>query len=511
MHDERGHEIFEHRARPGLQRRGTAERRQRAAEPEPVPCRDVALGDGEETRQPCFRGQKIIDISIQLLVVDPIADGEKLPVLVVEECEVHSLRQFAAGIRNTRKPFGQIGRQRISLDEAFAVAAMAFGPVGDGFDRFQQRKIVVARLCHLRRDAERALLEVLQMMRDGGVFALLHQIVETGEHLEQVSPYRLGHAQRLRHGLAQQRDGVTQPVIAAGRHRIGRHLRAGVFDHQQIAGEIAAIDGGDVARVERLQCRRVVPVEEMAAIARQPQQAGDSRIQPLDGFVGADPAEIARRDNAAEIEPDIGGRGAVRDERLRIFLIIVRWEHVVFRRDEPLEEQPCAPRRQPQGATVGFGHFQMRLGLRRLARPARDERRERPEREKRRAGNKIVWRLPGDGGHRQSGEGKAAHKLEGERAIGAFAAAIGALRECHPFQQILAADDEAKQRARDRVQGKIGHARKKGDREDKLGDREQRVPAEIAKMRTPRKSPPRWQNSADDGQQRRQHDHDAQK
>ena len=66
-----------------------------------------------------------------------------------------------------------------------------------------------------------------------------------------------------------------------------------------------------------------------------------------------DPAEVARADRRQEIEAEIGRRGPMRDDRLRVLLEVVRRQHVVRRRDEGLEEAPGAPRDQAQRAGVG--------------------------------------------------------------------------------------------------------------------------------------------------------------
>ena len=77
-HDERRHQIFEHRTGPGDQRRAASDRRRGAAEPEPVPGGHVALGDGEEARQPRFRRQKIVAIGIQGGFRNEKSDREQL-------------------------------------------------------------------------------------------------------------------------------------------------------------------------------------------------------------------------------------------------------------------------------------------------------------------------------------------------------------------------------------------------------------------------------------------------
>ena len=78
-----------------------------------------------------------------------------------------------------------------------------------------------------------------------------------------------------------------------------KHLGAGMLHDQQIAGQIAAVDGRDIARIQRAQVAGVIPVQEMAAKALQLLQGVQRRLQPLDRFQRADPAEIARRQHRA--------------------------------------------------------------------------------------------------------------------------------------------------------------------------------------------------------------------
>ena len=74
-HDERGHQVLEHRSRPGDERRAVAERGDGAPEPEPVPRRDVALGDRHEAREARLRGEQIVAARIELAFGDAIANG----------------------------------------------------------------------------------------------------------------------------------------------------------------------------------------------------------------------------------------------------------------------------------------------------------------------------------------------------------------------------------------------------------------------------------------------------
>ncbi len=78
-HHERGHQVLEHGARPGDERGTAADRRQRAAQPEPVGRVDIALGDGEEAGQASLGRQEVVAVRIEAPVPDPVADGEELP------------------------------------------------------------------------------------------------------------------------------------------------------------------------------------------------------------------------------------------------------------------------------------------------------------------------------------------------------------------------------------------------------------------------------------------------
>ncbi len=64
----------------------------------PVPGRNIAFGDGEETRQACLRCQKVIGIGVPRLVINPIADSQQLARLVEQEAELHLLRKRAANL-----------------------------------------------------------------------------------------------------------------------------------------------------------------------------------------------------------------------------------------------------------------------------------------------------------------------------------------------------------------------------------------------------------------------------
>ena len=125
--------------------------------------------------------------------------------------------------------------------------------------------------------------------------------------------------------------------------RVGDPRLAGLGQSDQVAGQVAAIHRGDVERLERRQGSGVVPVVEVALAAFHPEQRGQCGFQPFDGAVRADPGEVPRRDARQQIKADVGGRGALGDDRLGLQLEIVRWQRVGVRRHEGIEELPGAP------------------------------------------------------------------------------------------------------------------------------------------------------------------------
>ena len=96
-HDEQRHQILEHRGAPRQQDRRAADTGDGSSQMEPVGFGDVALGDREKARQPRFGGQQVVVRRIAttrpLVVRETIADGEQLPLRVVEESEVHAIEQ----------------------------------------------------------------------------------------------------------------------------------------------------------------------------------------------------------------------------------------------------------------------------------------------------------------------------------------------------------------------------------------------------------------------------------
>ena len=103
-HHQRGHQIFKHRTRPGDQGRCAIEGRQGTAETEPVAGGEIALGDGEETRQPSLGGEKIVIIGIQGAIGDAIADRQQLTLGVEQKTEFHGHGRRPGRLGQCRQP-----------------------------------------------------------------------------------------------------------------------------------------------------------------------------------------------------------------------------------------------------------------------------------------------------------------------------------------------------------------------------------------------------------------------
>ena len=244
----------------------------------------------------------------------------------------------------------------------------------------------------------------------------------------------------------------------------------------------------------------------MAAKALQLRHRGECGLEPLQCVKRSQPAEIARGDDREEIQPQIGRRGAVGDDRFGIFLKIVGRQHVVFRRDECFEEAPGAPRDQPQ-----------RQGVRR--------------RDRQMTGREAAACLPSarraataptrtQTAPRSASFATRRHKTERRqrRRSPALAAICSArlrvsnrefvCRLCgrHPFEQVAPANEDAEQRAHHRIDHDPGLMREEGDEERALQQAEGEIAAQRAQMIAQRNARAVRHDAVDRRQQRRQRD-----
>ena len=224
-HDDERHQVLEHRAAPGHERRAAVHAGHQPAELEPVVLRHVALGDRDKAGQPRFGRQQVVEGVVRaartVRVREAIADGEHAAAPVVQEGEVHRVGE-------TCRACGERGERRRRV-------------VG------QSRVDIGLRALH-RGGPERALVIVG------------------------------GRRQRREH-IARVRDAVEPllPVWGAD-----ASASSACVDRHEDAREIAAVDGRHVLRPQRFARRRVIPVEEMSVMALEALERRQRPIEPLD-------------------------------------------------------------------------------------------------------------------------------------------------------------------------------------------------------------------------------------
>ncbi len=479
-HDQRGHQIFEHRARPGDQRRPVADRGHGMAEPEPVAGRHIALGDGHETGQPRLGRHQVVAVLVEGAFAHLVADRQQQPVGVDQEAEIHVQRhgpgqpfqRFEPPVERPDHAVGQVapvafqaGADRLGPEQQIRFVGM-ISLQGDLPGGVHQGQGLFGQLDHLQGDA-------------GGRFGQAQ-----GEPADLLLEPPQGHALRapaVDHataGAPGQIEGVGhpfQPPPVGGRH-IAPFV-TGVGQGDQMARQIAAVDRRDILRIERAQIARIVPVEEMAPPFGHARHGFERGFQPLDGLQRTDPAEVAGAGRRQKIQAEIGGRGPVGDHRLGQFLKIVRREHVLQRGDEGLEKAPGLARDQAQRAGVALGQRLTRLGLGRQARAQRQLRRHKPgQGEEGRQGPGAVSPERRDGDRRPAQHQSAGHAAI--ETVGAEAQGRGGLGRGHPFQQVAAGDGQPDQGPQDGVGHQPGLVRQEDDHQAGLDQRLDKFPAQ---------------------------------
>ena len=224
-------------------------------------------------------------------------------------------------------------------------------------------------------------------------------------------------------------------------------------ERDQVRGEVAAVDGGDVAGLERRESGCVVPVVEVPAEALQASHRGEGRLQPVHHLAGPDPSEVvgrhrreqrrARRWSArsggrprAEAPPGSCPREG-RGSRVR----------------RTLEESPGAPRDPAQSQRLLRRESGGRGLVRREADPSRDRRREQPEDEEgRRPGSRREIRKPRSEPRPPANPMRRRHPAREARDLQVQGPMR--LRGRHPLQQMAARHGQPPERAPDRVGAK---------------------------------------------------------
>ena len=156
-------------------------------------------------------------------------------------------------------------------------------------------------------------------------------------------------------------------------------LPAGVAEGDQVSGQIPAIHGRHVLRLQGPKVTCVVPIVDVAVEALEPAHRRQGRLQPLHGIERAQPAKVAGRHNGQQVEPEVGGRRSMGHDRFWVFLKVVGREMVVLRHDEGIEEAPRAACDQPQRPRIGNRARRWTRQRRWTAGPLRDDRRQHPQ------------------------------------------------------------------------------------------------------------------------------------
>ena len=147
-HQQRGHQVFEHRARPGLQARHHAHRQEGPAEGGPVAPRNVALGNRQKAGQPGLGGQQVVITRIERMFLHAQADMKQVALAVVQAAKVHGRVQGLAA----RGQLQQAGLRRLAVGAALRQAGAG---LRDGQQQAGQVATVddrhIGRLQHLQR------------------------------------------------------------------------------------------------------------------------------------------------------------------------------------------------------------------------------------------------------------------------------------------------------------------------------------------------------------------------
>src|SRR4029453_19383971 len=107
MHHEYGHEILEHRARPGNQRRSAVDGRQSATEVKPMGRRNVPFCNSDKACKPRLRGQEIITTRIEAVVGNAITYCKEFARGIEEKTKIHFVEYRLRELAENREPADQ--------------------------------------------------------------------------------------------------------------------------------------------------------------------------------------------------------------------------------------------------------------------------------------------------------------------------------------------------------------------------------------------------------------------
>ena len=488
----RRHQVFEHAARPGQQRPLVADGGKGAPQPCPVFLADVALGDRQEAGQPRFGGQQVIGAFVKLVVQRAIADGQQHLVGLDEQAEVHAEGQHPRAL----------GQQAGAQHEQFDGLA-PFG--GGGHD-------TAGVLFQKPRPGQR--LGSLSLRRRVQFGGKAHDLGRAGDQLRRGQRVRHGAPAHLVQHVLHSRDRAVEraaqvaqaaPALAQGvqfqpqvGQRVAQSRGAAAADRGRVLGpgpqprrqrdqqprQVAAVHRRDIGRRQHGQVAGVVPVEEMAAESGHPLHRRDRGVDPRQGVVQPDPAEVMGRHHRHQVKPDVGGRGALGQLRFRVGLPVVGRQVVRLGADKGFEIAPGAAGDAAQLGLVPGRQEQPVLGFQGPRGAVHDPGRGDPDAaEDQRHGQRgrVQGRGAEDACPSQHGRGDHAPVFGPDISARRTARVAGG----GPFQQVPAADRHPPQRPADRVQR--GHRPVRGRRKPQaqLGDVGRQVAPHVAQVIVP--------------------------
>ncbi len=220
---------------------------------------DVSLSDRHEAREPCLRGKEIVPARVERALGHEIADREQFPVVVEQKAELHCERCRPRGLlqgREARRRRSDCLRRHIDITAmALDRASGRLRPeqhVGAGvvasFGR--ERKRDVRQGLGVDRERREAFRDPLSVDECPSQVGRQH-----GERLVQLTPrHRLRSAtfaqpaRLLAHELERVCDTGKTPLI---RERVTGPIPARIGEGDEMPGQIAAVDGGDISGIER--------------------------------------------------------------------------------------------------------------------------------------------------------------------------------------------------------------------------------------------------------------------
>ena len=508
-HDQQWHQVLEHRAAPGQEDRPLPDAGEQASQRKPALLGDLAGGDGDVGGEAGFGREEVVVTGIACALIDVMADCKQVPSVVVQKAEVHACQRRAAlhdACDRGDAPLCLRARERRLGDCAIQRLPFGVRPTRD----LRARCLLLQRghhtgevpqRAHARQDRQdfrvirqhprqprhkrHRLVERAVALHDqrpapcagfarhrrpagprgvGGVSD--HQVrrarerCKPGLHRAERQRPRAARKVDVAHDCRHTRrnvgcqfldeyacriaDAGEQPHVEQSIIREPRHART---QCQQVSRQVAAVHRRDVARFERLERLRVVPVEEMSFVPLESLHGAQRAIRAFEQRPCRQVPQVVRRKVCQQRQPHVGRRCPVCNGVRAILLPIVGRQPVGGHDDEPLEVAPGAARQSTQE-----DHLLRRqpgdAWHQRATQPPRQRRRTDPEQQERRGGDQCPWRRQHHDHGRRERHGRR-HPHLGERSDQRRRIASILVLRGRPLEQPSAADEHSPMRTQD--------------------------------------------------------------